>query len=51
MLNDDELWDKCNSDKAITSEDLGINSNEDGLIMLPKANLIYALKFLDSMNN
>ena len=47
MLNDDELWNKCNSNKAITSEDLGINNNEDALTMIPKANLIYTLKYLD----
>ena len=47
MLSDDELWNKCNSNEPITSEDLGIDNNEDGLIMMPKTNLIYTLKLLD----
>lgn len=31
MLTDDELWEKCKSDKAITSEDLGIKKSRSAL--------------------
>lgn len=47
MLSDDELWDKCNTNKSISSEDLGINECKDGLTFLPKANLINTLRLLN----
>ena len=31
MLNDDELWEKCNSDDPITAEDLGITPINNGV--------------------
>ena len=42
MLTDDELWEKCKSNKAITSEDLGIKKSHSVLTFNKGNNLSYS---------